>query len=306
MDTIAHNREFLIDIIKKNKPTRKDTTNEQYVRVIIKILSLIDYKDKLSNLDFMKNKEKIDTAIDGLPFAVSTKRNYYTALLSLLLVNETDPLYNHYKKMEKSGNDAQFKLYENKINDPQKQEKLDNTSEEDVIKLLEILLVNGDTKDYILFSLIYNYGYRNEISNLQVIQLKPFNKLSNVDKKGNNYLVIGSKRVFVSRNHYKTEDTYGEIENTVDNKQLKKQLKLYIDVLDDDYLFREKDGKIMTPHQLTNRLRYVSKKYIGVEISSTLLYKISMKKFKVINEELSKKAKTRGHSANTQSQVYIQ
>lgn len=295
---------YLYNIIKNNKDTRKDTTINQYIRSIIKITDNLNLKD-IDTLDFLNDTKSIDKFINSID-TNSTKRNLYTAILSLLKVNEEDKLYLHYKLKETKLNQNQTKLYEtNKMND-KKTEKYKSVSKTDLEGLINTLLKEGLTQDYILVSLIYHYGYRNEISNLQAISLKDFKRLTPTETKDHNYLVYGAKVFRISRFRFKTDKKYGQIDNDIDNKKLRNVMKKYIKTIDSPYLFTNKDNSHYTNQQITNRLSYLTKKYLNTEISTGMIYKISLNDFIDSNNKLKEKARIRGHSQSVQAQVYIQ
>ena len=72
------------------------------------------------------------------------------------------------------------------------------------------------------------YKFRNEISSFKWISLKDFNKLSIQE---GNYIVIGSKRMFISRGQFKTDKTHGRTETEIENKILRADIKKYIKTL---------------------------------------------------------------------------
>lgn len=296
--------QLLNDIISTNKPNRKQTTINQYTRTLLKLIDNLKLKD-INDISFIQDTKSIDKYINSLE-TISTKRNFYTAILSLLKVNENDKLYLHYKLKEQQLNNSQMKLYEsNKMND-KKTAKYQSVSKQQLEDMINQLLKDNMIQDYILMKLIYLYGYRNEISNLQAITLKDFKRLTDNETKDNNYLVYGTKIFKISRFRYKTDKKYGLIENDINDKKLRNVMKKYIKDLDTPYLFTNKDNSHYTNQQITNRLSYLTKKYLNTEISTGMIYKISLNDFIDTNNQLKEKARIRGHSQAIQSQVYIQ
>ena len=292
------------DIILSNKPNRKETTINQYSRTLMKLIENLKLKD-INDISFIQDTKSIDNYINSLD-TISTKRNIYTAILSLLKVNENDKLYLHYKLKEQQLNNSQMKLYEsNKMND-KKTEKYNSITKEQLENMINQLLNDNLIQDYILMKLIYLYGYRNEISNLQVISLKDFKRLTDNETKDNNYLVYGTKIFRISRFRYKTDKKYGQIDNDITDKKLRNVMKKYIEGLETPYLFTNKDNTHYTNQQITNRLSYLTKKYLKTDISTGMIYKISLNDFIDTNNQLKEKARIRGHSQAIQSQVYIQ
>ena len=296
--------QILKDIILSNKPNRKETTINQYSRTLLKLIQNLKLKD-INDISFIQDTKSIDNYINSLD-TISTKRNIYTAILSLLKVNENDKLYLHYKLKEQQLNNSQMKLYEsNKMND-KKTEKYNSITKEQLENMINQLLNDNLIQDYILMKLIYLYGYRNEISNLQVISLKDFKRLTDNETKDNNYLVYGTKIFRISRFRYKTDKKYGQIDNDITDKKLRNVMKKFIEDLETPYLFTNKDLSHYTNQQITNRLSYLTKKYLKTDISTGMIYKISLNDFIDTNNQLKEKARIRGHSQAIQSQVYIQ
>jgi hypothetical protein len=296
--------QLLNDIISTNKPNRKQTTINQYSRTLLKLIQNLKLKD-INDISFIQDTKSIDNYINSLD-TISTKRNIYTAILSLLKVNENDKLYLHYKLKEQQLNNSQMKLYEsNKMND-KKTEKYNSITKPQLEDMINQLLKDNMIQDYILMKLIYLYGYRNEISNLQVISLKDFKRLTDNETKDNNFLVYGTKIFRISRFRYKTDKKYGQIDNDITDKKLRNVMKKYIEDLETPYLFTNKDNKHYTNQQITNRLSYLTKKYLKTDISTGMIYKISLNDFIDTNNQLKEKARIRGHSQAIQSQVYIQ
>ena len=298
--------QFLKDTINSIKQ-RKDTTINQYVRTLIKLIDNlnIDNKNEIKNISFLQDTKSIDNYINTIE-TISTKRNYYTAILSLMKVNENDKLYLHYKLKEQQLNNSQAKLYDtNKMND-KKTEKYNSLNKSQIENMINQLLKDNMIQDYILMKLIYLYGYRNEISNLQSISLKDFKRLTDTETKDNNYLVIGSKTFKISRFRFKTDKKYGLIENDINDKKLKSVIKKYITNRDNPYLFVNKDNSHYTNQQVSNRLSYLTKKYMGIDITGNMIHKISLQDYSQSNNELKEKARIRGHSQAIQSKVYIQ
>jgi|DEB0MinimDraft_10_1074344.scaffolds.fasta_scaffold11337_1 hypothetical protein len=297
--------QFFKDIIISNNSNRKETTINQYVRTLIKLIDNLNIKKDIFDLSFLNDTDMIDNYINSIE-TISTKRNYYTAILSLLKVNENDKLYLHYKLKEQQLNNKQSKLYDtNKMND-KKTEKFNQLDKSKLEDMINQLLKDNMIQDYILMKLIFLYGYRNEISNLQFINLKDFNRLTDTETKDNNYLVIGSKTFRISRFRFKTDKKYGRIDNDITDKKLKSIIKKYITNRDNPYLFTNKDNSHYTNQQVSNRLSYLTKKYLGIDITGNMIHKISLEDYSQSNNELKEKARIRGHSQAIQSKVYIQ
>ena len=145
-------------------------------------------------------------------------------------------------------------------------------SVEEIDKLIN-KLKTYDKKGYILFSILKHHHLRNEIATLQIIKLQEFKKLKTPDKKDKNYMVVGTKKLFISRNGYKTDKKYGEIVFEITDKKLNKEVRNYIKGLDGNeemFSFPDINGEGNDKKkQLSNYMSYVSNIFIGSKISTT-------------------------------------
>jgi hypothetical protein len=167
-----------------------------------------------------------------------------------------------------------------------------------------------DKKGYILFSILKHHHLRNEIATLEVIKLQQYNKLKEPDKKDKNYMVVGSKKLFISRNGYKTDKKYGEIVFEITDKKLNKDIRNYItghDGSSEMFSFPDIKGENNDKKkQLSNYMTYVSNKFIGNKISTTILAKIMLSSKYLENKQAQEKdAKERGHSVSVENDVYV-
>ncbi len=316
--------------IKKGKPHLKDSSIQQYIRTIKKLNKLINGEDStIENLDFIEEPEKIKQALEHLHF--TTRRNYYTAIINVLQLDETPEinenwddeeekkihydkfiykgkLINRYIKIVKEAN-AQYEEEQEKqiISEKQKKSFLTEENFPVIQEFIDKVKASTDeNKDmlYILLRLITKYHTRNEISNLKLIKLMDYKKLKYEDKTSN-YLVMGSKKILLVRYDFKTNKKYKEIINEIDDKKLAKEIRTYVKTLKSDNVF-EYRGEQLTPKKLTNLLLYQSKKLVGVPLSTTMLAKsILSEKYSPNLKAQTEDAKNRGHSVNVQNKVYV-
>jgi len=76
-------------------------------------------------------------------------------------------------------------------------------------------------------------------------------------------------------------------------------------VKNNESLFKNSSGGDLTTNNLTKLLNRISQKYLGKNISTTMLAKIYMAEYSGANEKIKKKAKQRGNSSGMMSNVYI-
>ena len=311
--------------IKNEFPNLKDNSVKQYSRCLTKIINNYElfsnlepndeyYVEKVDNL--FDNPNIVDKCLIDTrnkretwkSFSPTTTRNYYTAIATIL-------------KCEDIPNKKLIKHYEDKVKefnlDYKKQNQTGIISEkqspnfvkiEKIDELLDKLKEYKDTQGYILFKFLKLYQLRNEIATLKKISLKSYNKLSNDEKKEQNFIVVGSKKLLVTRRDYKTQKFYGEIKFEIEDKVFKKELLNFVSNIDDlDYVFKFPSDKTEDrKNQLSNYLSYLSEKYIGVKISTTLMAKIVSSHYHLEEKKAQEKeAKIRGHSIATKNEVYI-
>lgn len=294
----------LVQIIKKQKPYLKDTSIAQYIRSIKKLNQLINGENaELENFNFIEDAKKIKEVLEQFHF--TTRRNYYSAIITLLQAEDkpNKKLIREYSDIVKEANTKYEEEQSSGVVSEKQKEKLVSTNvvEDFVNRVKE----SKDDMLYILLRLITKYQTRNEIANLKLIKLMPFKKLKDEEKQGNNYLVMGSKKILIVRYDFKTNKKYKEITIEIDDKKLAKEIRSYVKTLKSDNVFEYK-GEQLTPKKLTNLLLYQSKKLVGVPLSTTMLAKsILSEKYADKNEEQKKDAKNRGHSVSVQNKVYV-
>tara|TARA_R110000787_G_scaffold256444_2_gene361721 strand:+ start:1331 stop:2266 length:936 start_codon:yes stop_codon:yes gene_type:complete len=304
------NKIELTEKIKKEKPLLKDTSIKQYVRSIILLYEKLreNEEDKtVSNMDLFKNTSKMENVLSDYHY--TTARNFYTSAITLLSTEEkpNKEVIRVYEAKVKSAHGKYIEENETGIISLKQSEAFKGGVEQIDI-LLQKLKEDNNMMVYIIFKMLKLYHIRNEIATLQIIPIKQFNKLKTSDKVDNNYIVLGSKRLFISRNGYKTDKKYGEIIFDITDKEFNKELRTYIKTRDSPVLFPfpETDGINDKKKQLSNLLIYNSQKYIGKKIGSTLMAKIMLSSKYI--EQKSKQdidAKTRGHSVSTMNEVYV-
>mgnify|MGYP003637266266 FL=1 len=291
-------------LIENEKPNLKPTSIKQYVRCIKTLHNkILGENTETDNYDFLKDPEKLKIHLSEYHF--TTARNYYTAVITLLETEEPrdKDTIKVYENIVKESNDNYKKQNETGIISVKQS---DNFVSVDKIDKLISILKDKNEIGYIIFSILKHHHIRNEIATLQVIKLMDYKKLQVLEKKDNNYMVVGTKKLFIARNGYKTNKTYGEITFDITDKLLIKDIRKYIKGLDSNEMFPFPDTNGGKKQQLSNLMSYLSDKYIGVKISTTLLAKI-MLSHKHLDTKLAqeKSSSERGHSVSVMNSVYI-
>lgn len=262
-------------LIIEKKPNLSQTTIKKYIGFINKLHKSITGNDNIKDIKFLNDKDKVDKYLNTLQPA--NKKNYYTIIL--ILLNENTDLYKSYENDKKQNNYDLVQKKQNKdvVNSETQQDKVIDMSEYD--KLIDLLKDKDEYyQEYIMFSILKHYPIRNEIGSFKYYTLKEFNKIKD---KNDNYLVIGTKTMFMFRTKYKTHKNYGDLKTIIEDKNLKKIINRYIIYLlhnrnlkQGDNLFVNTNGNPYTNDTLSLRLANVSNKFIGVKLSTSSIFKI--------------------------------
>ena len=308
-------KENLAETIKKSRPNAKDSTIKMYVSNLMKLMKLFE-KD---NLKFLNKPQDISDKLSDLHY--TTQRNYYNAIIVYLMsIEEDEDILKEYNDLRDDLN----KKYEDEqatgtISDKQKDnfvdisevnkmiEKMAEEIKEKKIKKKEDLTAKDKAllQVYIIYNIYTRIPLRNDISGMEVINKRAYNKLSESEKKEKNFLVINKNKMFFVINKFKTQSKYQELNIDIP-KDLEKLLRLYIRINGMGVLFKSSTGKPLSRNALSQLLIKTSKKYMGKSISTTMLRKIYLSsKYAKVKEEMEKDAKVMGHSVGMQQSVYV-
>ncbi len=310
-------KDNLIETLKKSRPNAKDSTIKMYTSNLLKLQKLMD----TDNFKFLNKSENVKDKIEELHY--TTQRNYFNAVIVYLMAvkeKKDDPLIEEYIELR----DELNKKYEDDqatgvISDKQKNNFVDisevNKMIEDMgneiknrkIKKKEDLTAKDKSllQSYILFNIYTRLPMRNDLAGMEAINKRTYNKLSEEEKKENNYLVVNKNAMFMVLNNYKTSSKYKELDIDIP-KDLEKLLRLYIRVNGMGVLFKSSTGKPLSRNALSQLLLKETKKRMNKSISTTMLRKIYLSsKYGKIKEEMEKDAKVMGHSTEVAQSVYI-
>lgn len=248
-------------------------------------------------------------------FSTTTQRNYYSVMLAMANweqeigkkygdVSETIQAYvERIKDLEKQINkDKQ----ERKVSSAKKEQQVAPSMVYDVI---EGLRENDHEAEALILEILMKYPYRAEVGTLKLLtEIPQYQYLKRKGKNTENYLVMGKRKIFVSRSDYKTFSTYGTIENEIKDPELKKKIREYVE---------KKEIKPMKPlfgftdkQEVSKRLAYLTKKLAGVSLGPAAVVKImlSNQKFKDMSEAadfLKESSQIRGTALNVLQDVYL-
>ena len=306
------------DKIKENRPNLKDNTIKQYLTNLKKLQSLFD----TDNFNFLSKPKEVQEKISHLHY--TSQRNHYNAIIVLLSsLNEKDlqGIIEEYGKLRDELNDKYSEEQSNgTISDKQAPNFVDISEVNKMIETMgnEIKSLNLKKKkdalskkekallqNYLLFNIYTRIPLRNDVSGMEAITKRAYNKLSEENKKAKNYLVLEKNNMFFVLNKYKTSKKYEELKIDIP-ADLKKLLRYYLKVNGMGILFKSSTGKPLTRNALSQLLIKTSKKYMNKSISTTMLRKIYLSsKYGDMKKELEKDNKIMGHSKEVALDTYV-
>jgi hypothetical protein len=297
------------------KPASQTTMNNN-AKMFLKLQKTADKDNFYYDFTFVKKLLE--------DYSASTQINYITIILQLLeydkikLNKDTTKVIDLYKNYvdglhETKKNNA----YNNIASNDKKQAVLDLTID-DVNNVITKLKQDGYFKDALIIEFLMEFPCRLEVSNLKYIKLDDYTKLKRKNELGDdNYIVIGSKKSYVSRGSYKTSNTYGRLE-----MELKPPLKtkIFNYIKDNNINFNESVFGY-NPQDLAKRLHYITGKMNkGVSISTNIICKLAttnnainavggdteiFDKIDKVNNAIEEVGKIRGTSQANMTNSYI-
>jgi hypothetical protein len=304
--------------IKKVKPDIKDTTLTAYVNQLSKLKSLFNAK----NYDFILEPEDVYKKLDESVKSDLTKKNYITPIMVLLRTQGDkykDLIETYNKKIKQIIADYGKSNDSGIISEKQKPnfisyaelEKYIKKIKKDITPLKKATFITSSERDlfhvYMMLEFLIRYPLRNDLSGMKLLTKTEFNKLK---EKTENYLVKEKNKMIVYLYEYKTNKNYGEVKFEID-KSMKTIFNMYIKRLNlknGDYLLqqvRDKD-KSLSRNKLSQMLNNNSQKYIGKNISTTMIRKIVVsEKFSKYKDEQELLAHIMTHSPDTQNKIYV-
>jgi hypothetical protein len=304
--------------IKKVKPDIKDTTLTAYVNQLSKLKSLFNAK----NYDFILEPEDVYKKLDESVKSDLTKKNYITPIMVLLRTQGDkykDLIETYNKKIKQIIADYGKSNDSGIISEKQKPnfisyaelEKYIKKIKKDITPLKKATFITSSERDlfhvYMMLEFLIRYPLRNDLSGMKLLTKTEFNKLK---EKTENYLVKEKNKMIVYLYEYKTNKNYGEVKFEID-KSMKTIFNMYIKRLNlknGDYLLqqvRDKD-KSLSRNKLSQMLINNSQKYIGKNISTTMIRKIVVsEKFSKYKDEQELLAHIMTHSPDTQNKIYV-
>tara|TARA_R110001592_G_C13151292_1_gene748168 strand:- start:349 stop:1326 length:978 start_codon:yes stop_codon:yes gene_type:complete len=309
----------LKELIKESRPNIKDTSIKMYESNLNKLKKMFDADD-------WKFLDDVDEVVNKLGHLTSnTRRNYYNSVIILLMAlnskGEHDEVLKKYEELRDKGNqDYQDAQASGQISDKQKENFVDI---EEVYKMIETMgkelkerkikkKEDLSSKDkallqvYVMYNILVRIPLRNDLSGMDAITKRAYNKLSKDEKEAQNFMVVEKDKLWFVLNKYKTSSKYEELRIDIEDNDLKKLLRMYIRINGMGELFKSSTGKALSRNAISQLLLKTSEKYMNKKISTTMLRKIYLSsKYSDLKNEMKKDAHMMGHSVDTQQKVYV-
>ena len=309
------------EVISKARPNAKESTIKMYQSNLNKLQKLFD----TDNWKFLDDIEAVKDKLSDLHY--TSQRNYFNSIIILLMAlnddNKYDKLIEKYNEIRDDGN----KKYQDDnatgvISDKQKANFVELSEIQKMISEMENEIKDKKLKSkenlapkdkmlvqvFILFNIYSRLPMRNDVSGMTITTKRLYNKLSEEEKKENNYLVVEKNKMFFVLNQFKTSAKYKELDIDIP-KDLEKLLRFYIKVnglKNGDVLFTSTTGTPLSRNALSQLFIKTSKKYLDKSISTTMLRKIVLSdKFADVKKEQKEMSKITGHSVETMNKVYV-
>ena len=298
------------------KKQASQTTLNNNAKMFIKLEKIANKNNFYYDFTLVKNLLK--------DYSVSTQINYITIILQLLEYDkiktnkDTIKVIELYKKYIDGLHETKKSNAYNNIASNDKKQAVLNLTINDINNVITKLKSNGYFKDALMIDFLMAFPCRLEVCNLKYIKLDEYTKLKRKNQLGDdNYIVIGSKKSYVSRGDYKTSDTYGRLE-----MELKPPLKTKIfNYIKDNNIDFNESVFGYTPQDLAKRLHYITGKMNnGVSISTNIICKLAttnnvinavggdteiFDKIEKVNNAIEEVGKIRGTSKTTMNNSYI-
>mgnify|MGYP003624801348 FL=1 len=343
-----------LTLIFAKKESRRDTTNKAYASRLAGLTKRFAKfeEETYGDWTFLKKKDAVIHFLTKVPNgrkncegkeclpSPATQVGNFNPIIEYLLLIDEHVLAEEYNKVKRVIDDKVFKSYQ-KGSHLTKTQSTNIISYEDLVKYMEKIdeeITICEAKPLkthldewcieelkslkILMRLYVLHPSRNEYATLRFIGLREYKKLKQPEF---NYIVIGAAKTYISITNYKTSDKYGMKLNQITDKSLIKMLKDLKKVRDfeerDHLFYLTKTGTPWDNNNLCAVMTKCSKKLIGKNIGSTLLYKIVIQEAGLNYNEalknddmvsavkydaiLAKYAKSRGHSQQIQKIAYM-
>ncbi len=305
-----------MEAIKKYKGDKiKESTLKIYVKNLHKLRLLFGE----SSFQFLNEPADVYEKLKDLHF--TTQKNYITSVIVYLKAIDGDKkvIINYQKKLkeyaERYNKDQESGIVsekqKNNFTNSEEIGKMISKIEVEIKPLLKATVPLSQTENelyqaYMMFNIYHKLPLRNDIAGMESIKGSDY---KNIKDSNINYLVNSRTDMKLILNDYKTNKKFGQKIVEVEDVALKQLLRRYIKRNGYGVMFKKMDGEAYSRNMISHILIKYSNKYLGKSVSSTMLAKAYLSgKYgdkKDVYKEMKKDANIRGHSINTQLNIYV-
>ena len=299
--------EAVSEAIANFRPELKESSLKQYVFQLKKIRRMFDEPD----LEFLEIPEPVHEMVSTQGGHFTSQKNMYSAIVMYLKAINGDN--------EFATQITVYETYRNELRDQYQAEQetgvITDKQAKNFISVDEmkafIKMMKKDIKDndqlhmiYVMFEILSRHPLRNDLAGMKYMTQSKYSKLSDELKVSRNYLVKTEGGFIIIDSDHKTAKTHGTIKIPIDkDAELAKILRSYLRVLQ----YKGGDNVFpITPNYMSQLLIKASQKYIGKNISTTMIRKIvSSAKFLGAKEDQLAHAQQLAHSVATENLIYV-
>jgi hypothetical protein len=240
--TTAELNNLILQKQSQERPVSKATLNK-YVK---QYEFMTNSYNKTGNWIINSTQTELINIIKKMEIQSSGKLNY----LNIFYMIKT--IYQHPTEEILKYRETLFKKNERQTEQKIEEKQTQNLpSYDEVEKFINQLYKDGDYIRYLYNYLIFTYGLRNKDINLNIIQADKFNKLNDIEKKGNNFLVVKKTETELIINDYKTKNSYGAKNIKIRSRKILKVCQL----LKDGLILLKSNGTPVSNDELSYYIR---------------------------------------------------
>jgi len=308
------------EVIKKERPNISDATLKAYVSNINKLHRRMTDKDKIENLDFLRNYDKVLLTLGGLMKA--TMKNYLVAIVVLLMSNKTEEhkslIVKYNNRIKELADNINDNYDENEKSDKQKKNWIEHSEvlqllrklKKDTKPLLEKADLTNKEKDQIQqYLVLYLYSgkafpvLRNDFGDMKVVK-----ENETMDKDKNYFIIKKRGNPLFRLNEYKTAKFQGEKDIVIKDMELRKLIHSWLGINKTGYLLiNTSNDSPMKANGISKYLNKIFMKHLNKKISTSLLRSIYItNKYNgnMTTKDKKELANSMGHTKSTAETIY--
>ena len=308
------------EVIKKERPNISDATLKAYVSNINKLHRRMTDKDKIENLDFLRNYDKVLLTLGGLMKA--TMKNYLVAIVVLLMSNKTEEhkslIVKYNNRIKELADNINDNYDENEKSDKQKKNWIEHSEvlqllrklKKDTKPLLEKADLTNKDKDQIQqYLVLYLYSgkafpvLRNDFGDMKVVK-----ENETMDKDKNYFIIKKRGNPLFRLNEYKTAKFQGEKDIVIKDMELRKLIHSWLGINKTGYLLiNTSNDSPMKANGISKYLNKIFMKHLNKKISTSLLRSIYItNKYNgnMTTKDKKELANSMGHTKSTAETIY--